>query len=364
MSTLNLIYKYGGIFSPFPYKNNIPKVCCLILWIILITTYSTLKYYEIENLKANLANLEYEKIWFTVTYFCIITMVNVCYIYDKMRNHSPWEKFMNNINDLDRYGKRKSIFSCCVQIFFFSLPLLLNHVYVVSFLLNFSISLESMKNSFLELYEVFTDIQLTYFCVVVWEICNIFSDRCDYLGRFIKRSFSIEILYRDRFMEDIKLTKKYLVRLDKEIVIFNSLTGKLLFLLIVFSSVYIINQFLFVFLFVGNQMTNVYVAVDILTTLAFSIIPILSCDKIEKKLDELAQTCVYIQSKTGDPHAKDLVIMTKLLNRKYSAAGFFDVNQRLLPQLFSGLMTYLIVILQFNVAVFKKYIKNDVEKVN
>uniref|UniRef100_A0A6P7G8H7 Uncharacterized protein LOC114334897 isoform X3 n=1 Tax=Diabrotica virgifera virgifera TaxID=50390 RepID=A0A6P7G8H7_DIAVI len=98
--------------------------------------------------------------------------------------------------------------------------------------------------------------------------------------------------------------------------------------------------------------------------IAFSIIPILSCDKIEKKLDELAQTCVYIQSKTGDPHAKDLVIMTKLLNRKYSAAGFFDVNQRLLPQLFSGLMTYLIVILQFNVAVFKKYIKNDVEKVN
>ncbi|CAG9840913.1 unnamed protein product [Diabrotica balteata] len=98
-------------------------------------------------------------------------------------------------------------------------------------------------------------------------------------------------------------------------------------------------------------------------TIGFSVVPILSCDKIEKKLDELAETCVYIQSTTEDPHSIDLVTMTKLLNRKYSAAGFFHINQRLLPQLFSGLMTYLIVILQFNVAVFKKYLKNDLEKI-
>lgn len=68
---------------------------------------------------------------------------------------------------------------------------------------------------------------------------------------------------------------------------------------------------------------------------------------MEKRADDLIRTCVYIQAETGDENARILANLAKDLRPKFSAAGFFEINQRILPTFFSNLSTYLIIILQF-----------------
>ncbi|XP_050516305.1 uncharacterized protein LOC126891165 [Diabrotica virgifera virgifera] len=76
----------------------------------------------------------------------------------------------------------------------------------------------------------------------------------------------------------------------------------------------------------------------------------MSYDRVEKKAEQLIQTCIYIQATTGDENALVIANLAKELTPKFSAAGFFDINQQLLPTFFSNLSTYLIIILQFKMS--------------
>lgn len=90
------------------------------------------------------------------------------------------------------------------------------------------------------------------------------------------------------------------------------------------------------------SLRNIYLLFQV-----FAIVVILSCDRVEKRADDLIRTCVYIQAETGDENARILANLAKDLRPKFSAAGFFEINQRILPTFFSNLSTYLIIILQF-----------------
>uniref|UniRef100_A0A6P7GLR8 Uncharacterized protein LOC114339696 n=1 Tax=Diabrotica virgifera virgifera TaxID=50390 RepID=A0A6P7GLR8_DIAVI len=96
-----------------------------------------------------------------------------------------------------------------------------------------------------------------------------------------------------------------------------------------------------------NILINLSYASHGFIIIVFSVVVILSCDRVEKKANDLIRTCIYIQATTGDENAMALAKLAQDLQPKFSAAGFFEINQRILPTFFSNLSTYLIIILQF-----------------
>ncbi|KAJ8947251.1 hypothetical protein NQ314_008650 [Rhamnusium bicolor] len=79
---------------------------------------------------------------------------------------------------------------------------------------------------------------------------------------------------------------------------------------------------------------------------------VMSCDGVEESGKKIVKTCFLYQEVLEKPWLKqDLILFakfTKQLAPKFSAAGFFQINQSVLSTLFSAVITYLIIILQFN----------------
>lgn len=74
---------------------------------------------------------------------------------------------------------------------------------------------------------------------------------------------------------------------------------------------------------------------------------IYSFDVVEKSADNLITTCKYMQTINDD----DIIIVLKnfaqQLRPNFTAAGFFSINQRLIPDFLSTVSTYVIIIVQF-----------------
>ncbi|CAG9829251.1 unnamed protein product [Diabrotica balteata] len=80
---------------------------------------------------------------------------------------------------------------------------------------------------------------------------------------------------------------------------------------------------------------------------AVLIIIINSCDRVEKKANELLEACIYVAGSTKHTTASDMVNFIKFLLPKFTCAGFFGINQMVLSNFLSTTATYIIIILQF-----------------
>ncbi|KAJ8936753.1 hypothetical protein NQ314_012173 [Rhamnusium bicolor] len=79
---------------------------------------------------------------------------------------------------------------------------------------------------------------------------------------------------------------------------------------------------------------------------------IMSCDGVEKSGRNITTTCyIKLGAMENSMLRDELMLMAKCtekLTPKFSAAGFFQVNQHVLATIFSSMTTYLIIIIQFN----------------
>lgn len=84
----------------------------------------------------------------------------------------------------------------------------------------------------------------------------------------------------------------------------------------------------------------------------FSISIINGCEKIEQKHSDLLWECSRLQTEIKNEEVrKDLQNVENFIRNLppvFTAAGFFRINQGLFSSLCSALVTYLIVIIQFN----------------
>ncbi|XP_050498885.1 uncharacterized protein LOC126879719 [Diabrotica virgifera virgifera] len=80
----------------------------------------------------------------------------------------------------------------------------------------------------------------------------------------------------------------------------------------------------------------------------------MSCDKVEMNARDFCTTCDLLQGEMDKCDLREELIslgyLTNQLQPKCSAAGFFTVNQLILGGLFSSVISYLIVSIQFNVS--------------
>ncbi|XP_057665862.1 uncharacterized protein LOC130899724 isoform X2 [Diorhabda carinulata] len=150
--------------------------------------------------------------------------------------------------------------------------------------------------------------------------------------------------------KNLEITVK---KINEGIEYFNNGMGKQMLMVVIISFGSILSSFDFI-LFTSSKLVVLRQVISWMIgniwLVMFSVIVILSCDRVEKKAEELIKTCIYIQASTGDENALALANLVKELRPKFSAAGFFDINQRILPSFFSNLSTYLIIILQFKLS--------------
>ncbi|KAJ8937834.1 hypothetical protein NQ318_016714 [Aromia moschata] len=81
---------------------------------------------------------------------------------------------------------------------------------------------------------------------------------------------------------------------------------------------------------------------------------LMACDKVEKSSAKITATCYMRLDGLECPAVRDeIILMAKYVTElapKLSAAGFFQLNQYFMSTIFSSLMTYLIILIQFNLS--------------
>lgn len=79
----------------------------------------------------------------------------------------------------------------------------------------------------------------------------------------------------------------------------------------------------------------------------------MKCDKIEKHYSNLISYCQLIEAQVDDfavsSEAGNLREYIKNLSPRMTAAGFFQINRRILSAFLSTLASYIIIIIQFRI---------------
>uniref|UniRef100_A0A6P7F8A7 Gustatory receptor 98c isoform X2 n=1 Tax=Diabrotica virgifera virgifera TaxID=50390 RepID=A0A6P7F8A7_DIAVI len=85
----------------------------------------------------------------------------------------------------------------------------------------------------------------------------------------------------------------------------------------------------------------------------FVVRSIISCEHVEQAGKKLERMCVILQTEIKDQRLKEqlreIAKFVHGLPLKFSLAGFFDINKRLIPSLLNGLTSYMIILIQFKV---------------
>ncbi|KAG5893731.1 hypothetical protein JTB14_022339 [Gonioctena quinquepunctata] len=157
---------------------------------------------------------------------------------------------------------------------------------------------------------------------------------------------------RRRFRE---ISKAYEV-LHMIVQSFNEIHGKFVIILSTIPIIFLLQIFSFVVLAVregsewltSKNMSNLPLGFMLM---AYCITIILSCDSVEKCGSKLLTNCFILQTKTDRCFQEELIALSYLmedLSPKFSASGFFTVNQGLLSAFFTTIASYLVIVLQFN----------------
>lgn len=80
----------------------------------------------------------------------------------------------------------------------------------------------------------------------------------------------------------------------------------------------------------------------------------MSCDALENSGKKVINTCYILHEGTDSRLVKDHLLQMAEYAEKWrptlSAAGFYNINQSTLSAVFEAIITYLVIIIQFNLA--------------
>uniref|UniRef100_A0A6P7GH74 Gustatory receptor n=1 Tax=Diabrotica virgifera virgifera TaxID=50390 RepID=A0A6P7GH74_DIAVI len=342
------IVKIGKYWGPFPIEGNFSaKICYFAIASVfsVLAVISSVYVFTRATFDENLGVTD------IVIAFCNLTILLThhvyCSYYGKCFNITSWNYLFQNLATLDEFSMERNIISHLVKVICMLAIFLCPGCVIV--LKN---EIEDYQNWLYMLsggFQVLTVLQLFYLIVFWCETCNILSSRYKRINDIVRQIYSEDIFVQQKRMEEIK---NVIVSVHKTVKYVNEAAGFFILALLImafFDSLFCLNIFLLV---QGDvPFFEIYwFLLDAISFIVLSIIVIMSCDQVEKKSTEFIQTCIYIQATTGDEQAATLANLANQLRPKFSAAGFFDINQRLLPVFFSNLSTYLIIILQFKIS--------------
>ncbi|KAG5878405.1 hypothetical protein JTB14_029678 [Gonioctena quinquepunctata] len=78
----------------------------------------------------------------------------------------------------------------------------------------------------------------------------------------------------------------------------------------------------------------------------------MACDSVEQSGKQIIKTCFILHESSENLLVRDqlmiLATYAKQWKPTFTAGGFFDVNQSCISSIFSAIITYLVIIIQFN----------------
>ncbi|XP_056634270.1 uncharacterized protein LOC130443559 isoform X2 [Diorhabda sublineata] len=324
----------SGLTTPFDHSmtTKLFKLIHVSFGICFVT-------YTLVQMKCDVINsLESWPIWSNV-------VSAIMFLPKLNENKGIYRKFSTTILVIRRKTKRgKDYF----KIFVFFISTIVWSWYISS---SFVYIYVHKINFFVILTIAFWFIVILRLCILILIFSEISSIVCGTyinVNNSMKKVFVRKICFVTIFDKRIRKMRRDIMQLHQFIDYVNRIFGQVNLLLFVETFHHILLWFCYFILLNTNFSIQIFVLCIILTM--FSVIVILSCDRVEKKAEELIKTCIYIQASTGDENALALANLAKELRPKFSAAGFFDINQRILPSFFSNLSTYLIIILQFKLS--------------
>ncbi|KAG5899308.1 hypothetical protein JTB14_029261 [Gonioctena quinquepunctata] len=103
---------------------------------------------------------------------------------------------------------------------------------------------------------------------------------------------------------------------------------------------------------IGAEMDKFHSVVYLIIQNVYTLIMIISCDRVEKCAKKLLKTSYRLQMNTeNDRIIKDLRYLSKVignLSPEFTALGFFRFNQQLIPAFLSTMAGYVIILMQFH----------------
>ncbi|XP_028128691.1 gustatory receptor 68a-like isoform X1 [Diabrotica virgifera virgifera] len=273
-------------------------------------------------------------------------------LYGSINDNSLWKSFFENIEKINKRFKHsiklvKVMFKWILFVLFYSC------IYIIAVWRRRA----EMSNYFLfsSVYWVMLHLEMLLLTLVTCQSSNFLSIRYTQLQKFLLETFSADSITIDEDLshyENVQEIKLYILTIHKAATDINRATGKMVLTLLILtflSMLSIFNLLLFIYKTMNfwHFLPSIGKVLENVSLLVFSLAIILSCDKVEKTSKELINTCTYIYASKGSEDALMLLNLAKELRPKFTAAGFFEINQRLLPTFLSNLSTYLIIILQF-----------------
>ncbi|XP_050505929.1 uncharacterized protein LOC126884126 [Diabrotica virgifera virgifera] len=340
------IVKVGKYWGPFPIEGNLFAKICYFAISLVISLSAVMSTFSQFTRAASYLNLTDSLI-----FFCNLTILLIhhfyCSYYGKWCKRNSWNYFYQNMTNLDEFSTDRNIPLLLLKIICMLAIVFYPNCAILSF--GGFQDYETCMNSLATAFWLLSISQFSYLVVVWCETCNILSSRYKYINNTVKKIHSGDICVRQKSMKEII---NVVAIVHKTVNCLNEGAGFLILALLVTSFV-IVCQYVNLILMVHADMLffdMLWYSLHSVSFIVLSIIVIMSCDQVEKKSTEFIQTCIYIQATTGDEQAATLANLANQLRPKFSAAGFFDINQRLLPVFFSNLSTYLIIILQFKIS--------------
>uniref|UniRef100_A0A6P7GH55 Uncharacterized protein LOC114342551 n=1 Tax=Diabrotica virgifera virgifera TaxID=50390 RepID=A0A6P7GH55_DIAVI len=228
------IVKVGKFWGPFPIDGNCcTKICYFTIAFMfsvlsLISSVSEFKGSTIPNY----LNVNVSDVYIFMLLCNLIILIHYlyCTYYGKCCNKNSWNNFFVNIETLDEFSTERNLITYLLKI----ICILAIFFFSTAAIMNSGgfLDFENWYSKLTNFFWALCNAQLFYVIVFWWETCTILSSRYKYINNTVKKIYSEDISVRQESIKEI-----------------------------------------------------VHVQV-------FSIIVIMSCDKVEKKASEFIQTCI------------------------------------------------------------------------
>ncbi|XP_066251993.1 uncharacterized protein [Euwallacea similis] len=273
-----------------------------------------------------------------------------------------WKKLMNSIAKLERslnwswinQVPDSSLRMICLKIFMYHLVYASIHVY------DTIVNWTTLSYSLAFIIFRFTTYYLMFSTLFIIFICGWLHNRYLYLEELLKSSgstryFKFSIVRNESVLEKLSEFSQNYKNMYLIVQEINAVFGTCFFFITICTVLEILNAVNYGMptknLGVENAVTGVNVTYLLLYTIC-NVQVVMSCNAVLKCSKKIWITCLMLHQQTETAEIREVYLILshfiKGLSPEFSAAGFWMVNQSVLSTLFSSVMTYLIIIIQFN----------------
>lgn len=344
---INYLLKIGYFMAIVPSSNGNSKCrkvysVCLILLYCLFTILSLKTVFPLidKRLDAILTPVEFLTELSTI----LVSILSANFLYEK-----TWCKFLRSMYEIDCYFYGEVKVKKTIKQFFTE-TILLIVIYIVislydhifSYYVTHDLDLEAISFQITTIYQLYTLVLTIY-------IVNFIEQRYNFLNSILLSTKFNEIDGISKIKHFTKIYRK----LNEIVDDFNTIFGW--FILLYIFNIIIIVAYWMAYVLTENR--NVYETIPNCSYpclhCIMGIILLFSCHRVEQTGHQFINECYFVQESVPNQWDVRIEILiaakcAKNLKPIFSAAGMFDLNRGTICMVFSALMTYLIIVIQFN----------------